>query len=228
MPRPKATDALSEDAKRVMLQGFAQHRTAAWIADAIHDATGEEVATRTIARRAAEWRAELARRTSARERMQDLVQAMKAGNMDASEMIQALAMDRLVDDPDALTGADPIKVQGLSLAAKEIRLKKRQLDIRERQVIIGERKLHLLEERDQRARAALEDKGETMTAEERVQRIREIKLLYSRFGQLLASVCRSAFPATTTDNARPPRARPRARRRRPPRAPCRLDSPPTD
>jgi hypothetical protein len=174
MPQTKATDRISETARVVMARGFALGWSAKRIAEAVAESTGEQLAPRTVSRRAAEWRAEMDRRKAARERMSDLVAAMKAGDMDASETIQALAMDELMDHPEALTGSDPIKVQSLSLAAEELRLKKRQLDIRERSVVVTEKKLQILEGREQRAIAALQDGKDEMTPEERMQKIREI------------------------------------------------------
>jgi hypothetical protein len=163
---------IGEEAQAIMLRGFAAGWTAERVARAVSEEAGETVSTRTIARRAAEWRAEMARRTSARERMEDLVAAMRSGNMDASEMIQALAMDRLVDDPDALAAENPVRVQKLSLQAEELRLKRRKLDVQERQVAVTEKKLALLESRDARVKAVAE-KPE-MTAEERLAEIQAI------------------------------------------------------
>lgn len=157
-----------------MLRGFAGGKTAAFIAQAVLDATGEIVSERTVARRAAEWREETAERRAQRERMADLVEAMRAGGMDGSEMIQALAIDHLVEHPDALTGADPLELHGLSLDAEKVRLKKRELDIRERVVAIDERKLALLQEREERAKAALVSDKETMTDKDRINAIRGI------------------------------------------------------
>jgi len=174
MPRAKVTDGLSAAAQRIMAQGFAQAWTAARIAQAVKDATGEEVAARTVSRRAAEWRGERDRRQGARERMADLVAAMRAGGMEASEMIQALAMDHLVEHPEALTGADPVELQGLSINSEKVRLKRRELDIRERSVLVNEKKMALLEAREQRAIAAVSGGDEKMTPEERVKEIRAI------------------------------------------------------
>jgi hypothetical protein len=174
MPRERATDRISEEAQAVMLRGFAAGWTAARIAQAVLDATGEVVSERTVARRAAEWREETAERKAQRERMADLVEAMRAGGMDGSEMIQALAIDQLVEHPEALTGADPIALHGMSLDAEKVRQKKRELDIRERVVAIDERKLGLLEDREKRAVAALAGGEETMSPAERINEIRRI------------------------------------------------------
>lgn len=175
----KATDSLSAQAKQVMARGFAASLPAARIAQMILDATGEQVATRTIGRRAQEFRAAAERRRNAREHMEDLVGAMKAGGLEASEMIQALAMDRLIENPELLTGADPVKVQSLSLASEDLRLKRKAIEVRERSVAVAESRLRLLEERDRRARAAVEAaaekaaRGETLSPDD-IQRIRDI------------------------------------------------------
>lgn len=171
----KVTDALSDDAQRLMTAGFIASRPAAAIAQMLWDELGVRVTVRTVSRRASEWRAERDRRARAKERMEDLVGALRGGNAEASEMIQALAMETLQNDPDALTSADPVKLQTLAIQAEELRLKRKQLDIRGRGMAINERKLEMLEAREKRAREVLEgEKGEAMTAEERVQRIREI------------------------------------------------------
>jgi hypothetical protein len=174
MPQKKSIDAIGVAARLLMARGFAEGWSAARIAQAILDQTGEKLAERTVARRAAVWREETGRRKLARERMEDLVGALRKGDTDASEMIQALAMDRLVDNPEALTSADPIAVQGLSLKAEELRLKKRQIEVRERAVAIDEKKMTMLEAREQRAIATVLDDREQLTDEQRVERIREI------------------------------------------------------
>jgi len=173
LPKAKATDGLSERARHAMLRGFAANWTAARITQAVLDETGEVVAERTVARRAAEWRMEADDRNSRRERMADLVAAMKESGMDGSEMIQALAIDHLVEHPEELTGADPIELHGLSMDAEKVRLKKRELDIRERVVAIDEGKLKLLEAREKRALAALEVPDDAMTPEQRLAAVRE-------------------------------------------------------
>jgi hypothetical protein len=175
MPRGKATDGLSEAGQAAMCRGFAAGWTAARIAQAVKDATGETVAERTVARRAAEWRMEMADRKARREHVADLVAAMREQGMDGAEMIQALACDQLMEHPEQLTGADPIELHGLQLDAEKVRQKKREMDIRERVVAIDERKIALLEEREKRAIAALTKDGvEAMTPEERIAEIREI------------------------------------------------------
>ena len=156
-----------------MLRGFAAGWTAARIVNAVADATGEVISERTVARRAAEWREESAERRAKREHIAALVDAMRASGMDGEEMVKALAMDQIEQHPEMLTGADPIALQGLSLAAEKVRLKKRELDIRERVVAIDEKKLALLAEREERAKAALVGE-EAMSPEERINEIRRI------------------------------------------------------
>jgi hypothetical protein len=174
MPQTRATDSLSDKARAVMTRGFAAGWAASRIAQAVLDETGEKVAERTLSRRAAEWRIERDRRRYARERIEDLVAAMNAGGMDASEQIQALAMDYLTQNPEALTSSDPVKVQTLSLQAEKLRLDRRQLDLRERRVAVDEKKLAMLEQREQRTVEALKDHASTLTPEQRLAEIREI------------------------------------------------------
>ena len=188
----KVTDDLSPEGRRVMMAGFIAKTSAAEIVTQIREATRETVAERTVSRRREEWQAEQDRRRSARERMEDLVAAMQAGNVAASDMIQALAMDKLQDDPDALTGGDPLKVQQLALEAQQVELKRRALDLRERAVGVIETKLRLAEERAARADAAAAElqakagRGETITADQ-VARIREIYGLRGNDEQRAAS-----------------------------------------
>lgn len=174
MPRERVTDRISEEGQAVMLRGFAAGWTAARIAQAVLDTTEEVVAERTVARRAAEWREESADRKAQRERMADLVEAMRSGGMDGSEMIQALAVDHLVEHPEALTGADPVALHGLSLKAETVRLKARELEIRARVVAIDEAKMALMEARERRAVAALAGGEDTMSPAERINEIRRI------------------------------------------------------
>jgi hypothetical protein len=175
----KVTDELSAEARQAMIAGFIAKKTAAEIAAEIAQATGETVAERTVSRRREEWQAEQDRRRAARERMEDLVAAMKAGDMPAADMILALAGAKLQEDPEALTGGNPLRLQEMALKAQVVAQKERQLDLRERAVAIVEKKLQLQEERMGRADAAaaeLEEKagrGETITADQ-VAKIREI------------------------------------------------------
>lgn len=152
-----------------MSRGFAAGWTAERVAQAIADETGEKVTPRTVARRAREWRQKRDRFEAAKEQYA----AMKAAGLDGSQMIEALAFERLVADPEALTGSDPIKFHTIGLEAKRVTLKEREVALREREVAIDERKMKLSEDREKRAMAAMDPKTE-MTAEERVAEIREI------------------------------------------------------
>jgi hypothetical protein len=161
---------LSEEGQRVMLQGFVEKHTALWISRAIETATGERVADRTISRRMAEWRSERDNFDRAKQQFA----AMKAAGLDGVQMMQALAFDRLVENPGALTGSDPIDFHKLGLEAEKLALKKREIDARERMLALEERRAAMVEAREKRAIAALgEDKPE-MSAEERLTEIRGI------------------------------------------------------
>ena len=158
-----------------MHRGFAAGWTAARIVSAVADETGEAVAPRTVARRAAEWREEKRRFDAGKERWAQLLAAAQENPTDVSGMIQALAKDYLLQNPNALDDADPIRMSRAAMAAEELAIKRRQVDVKERAVAIDERRAAMLEEREKRAVAALMDgKGEAITDEERVRRIREI------------------------------------------------------
>ncbi len=175
MPRLNTvTEGWSDLAKRILAEGAAAGNTAAYVTERIVTEAGDDVAERTVSRRLAELREAAAVRTAARERMEDLVAALKAGNGSAAEYIQALAMRALELEPDALTAADPVKLQRLSLKGEELRLKKDQMKLKARMVALDEQRLALLVEREKRAIAILQEgKGETMTAEERLKKARE-------------------------------------------------------
>lgn len=166
---------LSDAAAAVMLRGFAAGWTAERIAQAVADESGEKVSARTIARRAAEWRESKRRFDAGTERWKQLLAAAQDSPADVSGMIQALAKDYLLQNPNALDGADPIKMGRAALVAQELELKRRQVEVKERAVAIDERRVKLLEEREQRAIAALGDDKQQMTAEERLA---EIKAIY--------------------------------------------------
>jgi hypothetical protein len=174
----KATDDLSPEAIRVMTEGFRLRKTYAAIAKDLDD-IDEPVPERTIARRAVEWRREQARRQSAREQVQDLVSAMKSNDLSAAEMVQALAMQALLDDPEAYAEKDPIRVQKQALTAEEIRLKKRKQELAERRLELDEQKYRAQQEREEKARAAADEaaakaaRGESLTVDD-INRIRDI------------------------------------------------------
>jgi hypothetical protein len=168
----KSTDRLSPEAVRLMIAGFRARKTYAAIARDLAE-IGVTVPERTIARRGAEWQAEERRRQQTREWAEALVEAAKS-SPEASSVVKALATDALLSEPDAFTGADAVKVQRLNLRAQELELKREDLEIRRRQVVIDEKRLALLEERERRMTAALtEEKGEQLSAEERLRRAKE-------------------------------------------------------
>jgi len=176
MPRLNTvTEGWSDRAKQILAECAAAGNTAAYTTERIATEAGDEVAERTVSRRLAELRQAAEVRRAARERMEDLVAALKSGNGSAAEYIQALAMRALELEPDALTAADPVQVQRLSLKGEELRLKRDAMEIKARQVRLDEQRLELLVEREKRAIAVLEEgKGETVTPEERLARARAL------------------------------------------------------
>jgi hypothetical protein len=173
------TDSLSSAAQELMLVCFRQKLSAAMTAAKIKAETGEDVAERTIGRRKSEWEANEKRRKSAREQMQDLLDAMRGGNHTASEMVNALAIESLMRDPEGFIDSDPIRMQRTSLLAEQVRLKRDQLDLKKREVALNEAKFDLLKRQKDQAIAeveALEKKaaaGESISTEG-LKKIRDI------------------------------------------------------
>ncbi|HEY3416299.1 MAG TPA: hypothetical protein VGM23_05385 [Armatimonadota bacterium] len=170
----KAARELSPEAQRVMVRELRAGKTARMIAGIIAQEVGEDVAERTLSRRISEWRSYQQRRHAAQEQMETLLAAAKAQDATAPEMIRALGIEALMMDPDAWSGSDPIKVQRQNLQAEELRIKRERLEIQKRQVAVDEARLRIMLDREKRAVAALEDKGEAMTPEERIREIRAI------------------------------------------------------
>jgi len=174
----KTTDALPPEAVRVMMNGFREKKTAVAIEQELKG-LDVEVAVRTIARRAQEWRAAESLRLAAREQMAAMVAAMKDGNSTASEMIQALATDALIMNPEAFTGADPLKVQSQNLKAEELRLRRLEMELRQRAQELDEEKFKALQKKSADALAETielqrkAERGDTITPEQ-LQRIRDI------------------------------------------------------
>lgn len=162
-----------------MLVCFQQKLSAAMTAARIKAETGEEVAERTISRRHSEWRAKQERLNASREQMQNLLDAMAGGNHTASQMVNALAIEALMRDPEGFIDTDPIRMQRTSLLAEQVRLKREQLDLKKREVALNEAKFELLKRQKDQAIAeveALEKKaagGESISAEG-LKKIRDI------------------------------------------------------
>ena len=154
---------------------FEQKLPALTIAARIREDFGEEVAERTIGRRKAEWEAEQQRRQAAREQMEDLVAAARGSDLKASEMIEALAREALMRDPDGLGGID----SKAALEAEKVHLKRDELALKQRQIALDEAKFDLMKQREKQAietAAALETKaasGQSISPED-IRKIREV------------------------------------------------------
>ena len=180
MPRlaHKATDTLPPDAWAVMIAGFRARKTYTAIARDLAD-IGQPVPERTIARRAIEFRRDQSRRDGAREQVHNLVAAMKANDLSAAEMVQALAMQALLDDPGAFSAQDPLRVQFQGLMAEEVRIKKRKQELAEQRLALDTQKYRAQQDREERARAAIDElakkdlRGEHLTTSD-IDRIRAI------------------------------------------------------
>lgn len=132
-----------------MLACFRQGMTAAQTVERVKAETGEEIAERTIGRRKAEWEAEQERRKASREQMEDLLAAMKAGNHTASEMVNALAVEAMMRDPDVMLSANPVALQQTSIAAERVRLQREQVELKKRQLALDEAKFDRMKQREE-------------------------------------------------------------------------------
>jgi len=179
LPRERKTDQLSSAARQAMLACFAQHLPASMIAAKIKAETGETVADRTVGRRKSEWEAEQQRRQANREQMEDLVAAARGSDLKASEMIEALAREALMRDPDGFGSLNPIDVQRTSLQAEKVRLAREKLELQKRIVDLDEAKFSRMKQREEQAidaTRALERKaasGQAISPDD-LRKIREV------------------------------------------------------
>lgn len=162
----KATDGLSAECQRALVAGFRAKLTYAEVTRQLRG-LGAEISERAVARAGAEWREEEDRRQAACEQMRALIGAMKAEDMNAAEIVHALGVQALLDDPEEGRKRDPLE-------AEKLRIQRETLEVRKRQVELAEKKLAAMVEREARAAAVVADEDEKITPEERVRRIREI------------------------------------------------------
>lgn len=155
---------------------FAEGLPDPMIAARVEAETGEKLAVRTIGRRKADWRAQQSRIQRGREQMQSLLEAARAGNATASEMVNALAREQLQRDPEGTLAVDPIELQRVSVAAERVRLQAKGMELKERQLALDEKRFALMQAREDRAIAALKGEGDakTLSADERLRKIYEI------------------------------------------------------
>lgn len=162
-----------------MLACFRERLPASLVALRIKAETGADVAERTISRRKAEWDAERLRRQRGREQMEDLLLASRAGDSTASEMVNALAIEALMRDPEGTLTVNPVELQKLSIAAERVRIQALRLEIQQRALALDESKFELMKQREAKAVAAaneLKDKverGVSLTPAD-IERIRGI------------------------------------------------------
>lgn len=162
-----------------MVACFAQRMPAAAIAVRLKAELDVDVAERTIGRRKQEWEAEMARRQRSREQMEDLLAAMRAGDATASEMVNALAIEAMMRDPEGTLNVNPVDLQRTSIAAERVRIQAKRLELQARQISLDEQKFALMREREERAIAATTElankaeRGQSITPED-MRRIREI------------------------------------------------------
>jgi hypothetical protein len=179
VPRTRITDQLSSEAQQEMVACFRLKLPASTTAARIKARTGEVVADRTIGRRKSEWEADQQRRRLGREQMEDLLATMEQGDRTASEMVNALALDALMRDPEGFSSLNPIDVQRTSIAAERVRLQREQMELKRRQIALDEARFELLKQREQKAIEAAEAlgqkaaSGQSITPED-LRKIREV------------------------------------------------------
>jgi hypothetical protein len=174
MPRALVTDSLSSEAQQLLAACLRGKLAPALIVQQIKTATGEEVSERTIARRKADFEAETQRRRAGREQMEDLLAAMRQGDHTASEMVNALAIEQLMRDPDGTLAADPIALQQTSIQAERVRLQAKSMAIKERQLALEEQKFAALQAREQRAIDALKGDESKLSPQDMLRKVKEI------------------------------------------------------
>ena len=153
----RAVDSLGDDVRRVIVSGFCGHKTAAAIAGDLKTQTGQSVAERTISREMKRLHDQQRRRDASREQARALLAAARDENIVASELIQALATQALMDDPESFTGQDAVQVQRANLEAEKIRLKRAEIELRKQQHELNREKFDEVKKRDQAGRETVEE-----------------------------------------------------------------------
>jgi hypothetical protein len=178
--RQLITDQLSPEATHLMAVGFRSKTPSAQLVMQIRNATGEVVSERTMARRKQEFEAEQQRRQSGREQMEDLLSAMRAGDATASEMVNALAMESLMRDPDGFAMLNPIDVQRTSIQAEKVRLQREKLELQKRQMALDEQKFELLKQQREQVLKAAEDLEQKVAGGKQITEddLRKVKGIY--------------------------------------------------
>lgn len=160
MRRSQVTDSFGDNARRVMLQGFGARKSARAIQVELKS-IGTTVTERTLQRRYAEWFQEQRRLQSGREYVENLVAAMKANNMQATEIITALATDQLIQNPDAFLAGEPAEVQRVNLEATKLQVKREELAIKKADQELKQKKFEAMQTKLMRIKEAAKSAVET-------------------------------------------------------------------
>jgi hypothetical protein len=140
-----------------MLQYAREGRSAAEIAQALHEATGEQIAPETLAYRLGSWIGYREAREMAAETAQGFMDELAAGDLSSSEFVLALLTDSLMDTAYCFGQGDSYDLRQRGLAAQRIH------QTREQSVLLSRRR----QARSRPARPSLTD-------EEKYHKIREI------------------------------------------------------
>jgi predicted Holliday junction resolvase-like endonuclease len=121
---------LPPEARQLIFAGFQEGKIGRVVYAELLDLFGQEVefSQRTVERELENLKRRWKQRERRREWMADLVAASEKGNIEASQMVKALAMQGLENDPESFIESDPIKVQALALEGEKIRLKRAKLE----------------------------------------------------------------------------------------------------
>jgi hypothetical protein len=170
----KKVDQLAEHARRAIADGFRAGKTAAAVHRDLIELLGEEecaaISERTVSRELRALEADKCRRAAAREQSIAMLEAAKAVPGTASELIQALATQALMEDPESFTGADAVNVQWANLEAEKIRLKRAALEQQSARLALDREKfesmktkLAAIRKQAGQAKEAVEKAGESIS-----------------------------------------------------------------
>jgi hypothetical protein len=155
---------LPPEARQLIFAGFQEGKIGRVVYAELLDLFGQEVefSQRTVERELENLKRRWKQRERRREWMADLVAASEKGNIEASQMVKALAMQGLENDPESFIESDPIKVQALALEGEKIRLKRAKLEQDNQRL---ETKLATIRKQAEAAKEAVNKAGESISPE---------------------------------------------------------------
>jgi hypothetical protein len=172
-----AVERLSVDAQVVVQRGLREKWTFTKIVAEVLAATGEKVAQSSLARYASKWAAQTQRVQEKQDQAAAFVSAVKAGNLSAAEMTEALLTQALIESSAALLSVEPDKLSREQREFQKLELKRQEIQIRREELELDRRKLDALEAKqkaiDERVKQAVAPENADLTEAEK-SRIRKI------------------------------------------------------